>query len=192
MGHQQCAICWFINSPLSPVSSNSYAHFTNGQVAMACAVCSGNSTCWSLKLPTPLLSGEIQAQKSHLCKFAQLLGCRPAGPCFPHPLFSARFNRNGRRAISRLLGGEKKAGPGRRNAQDGPGEGQRAWEGRQGLEPKANTTLSSWCLGHSWLSCIWVQGRKLGLRAAEKLFKILSWRKSSALSLKPPRGSVPH
>lgn len=99
---------------------------------MACAVCSGNSTCWSLKLPTALLSGEIQAQKSHLCKFAQLLGCRPVGPCFPHPLFSASVNRNGRRAISGLLGREKKAGPGRRNAQDGPGEGQRAWEGRRG------------------------------------------------------------
>ena len=125
------------------MSSNSYAHFTNGQAAMACAVCSGNSTCWSLMLPTPpLLSGEIQAQKSHLCKFAQLLGCLPAGPCFPHPLFSASFNRNERREISGLLGREKKAGPGRRNAQDGP-ERARGIEkgGRTGTKGKHNSFI---------------------------------------------------
>lgn len=78
-GHQRCAICWFINSLLSPVNSHPYAHFTNGQVAMACPLCSGNSPCRSLIPKSPLISGKTPVQKSHLYKFTHPMGCLPAG-----------------------------------------------------------------------------------------------------------------
>lgn len=78
-GHQRCAIRWFINSLLSPVNSHLYAHFTNGQVAMACPLCSGNSPCWSLISKSPLISGKTLVQKSHLYKFTHPMGCLPAG-----------------------------------------------------------------------------------------------------------------
>lgn len=121
--------CWFINSPLSFRNSHSYAHFTYGQVAIAWAVCSVHSPCWSLRLPTPLwLPGNFRLRKS----LAHLMGCLPWGHCFPHPIFSTSFNRNGRRVIPGLLGREKETGPVIWSGQDSPEEDQRAWEGRQG------------------------------------------------------------
>lgn len=62
--------------------------------------------------------------------------------------------------------------------------------GRTGTKSKHNPFIMM--PGPSWLSSIWVWWRKLGLWTAGKLFKIPSWRKSSALILKPPHGSVLH
>lgn len=142
--------------------------------------------------PPPLLSGEIQAQKSPLCKFAQLtsypIGQIQWDACYI-PLFWASFNQSRRGSVSGCWA-EKRSSFRQMECPGSPGRGPEGLRLEAGLEPRANATPSSWCLAQSWLSCIWVRWRKLGLWAAGKLFKIPSWRKSSVPILKPPQGSV--
>lgn len=128
---------------------------------MACPACSGNSPCWSLMLLTPsAFQGNPGSEKSLVqIRPAHEEACRALLPI--SPFFSASFNKSGRGAVSGLPGRREEAEPGRWSAQDSLGEGQWAWQGRQGWHQRQTQPLqpdvwaspdsaASGCGGGNW------------------------------------------
>lgn len=134
---------------------------------MACPVCSGNSPWWSLIFLPPLPWGKSRKLTCENLHNSWAI-CRQ-GIASYIPLWSASFSRSVREMIFGLLGREEEAQPGRWSAQRSSRRGPEGLRRQAVLEPKANTTPSSWCLARAWLSCIWVRWRKLGLWAAGTL-----------------------
>lgn len=125
------------------MGSNSYAHFTNGQVAMVCAVFPDSSTCWSLMLPNPLcFKGKSRLRRvtcatSHSSQTVCLQG--PA----PHIHFSLQVLIRMEEEPSLDFWAKKRK---ESRQMKCPGESRRGPEGLRReakLQPKANTTLSS-------------------------------------------------
>ena len=98
---------------------------------MVCAVCPDSSTCWSLMLPNPLcFKGKsrlrrVTCARSHSSQTA----CRVL---LPTSTSLCKFQSECKRSHLWISGPRRGSKVGRWSAQDSPGEGQRAWEGRQG------------------------------------------------------------